>query len=358
MNPAPGSSLKHDDALDGLRALAVGAVILTHAFPRAVPGGWIGVDVFFVLSGFLITTILRHERESTGTIDFRAFYIRRTLRLVPALVLFVSAGLAIAAVKGHSFGEALAAAAFALTYTMNWNLAFSWGPGWLFAHTWSLAIEEQFYLLWPAVFLLIRGRRPARWLALALVAEIVWRAALVDLHAIPLRTYAGFDTHSDGLLAGCILGLWRVPHWVERRLSVLGLAAALVFAAIACTLAYDSPAASLVGIPAASLASAVALLCAQRPGLFRSVLSSPALRYLGRISYGIYLWHFLLLTIGEALWPGPGLFIGLAAIVPVAAASYELFEKRFLRLKDVLAPRRVRAVAPIAGSVAIPALGS
>jgi peptidoglycan/LPS O-acetylase OafA/YrhL len=333
------AELRHDAALDGLRAVAVGLVVLTHAFPSVLPGGWVGVDVFFVLSGFLITTILRREIEINGAIDYRAFYIRRSLRLVPALLLFLACGLAIAVLRGgDSFHKAAVAAVFAVSYTMNWNLAFAWYPGWLFTHTWSLAIEEQFYLLWPILFVFLRLRNPVGWLIAALVIAITWRSGLTFGGATPMRTYAGFDTRADGLLIGCLLGLCSIPAWIARFLPALALAAGIAFALIVATMPFDARVTAVVGIPLGSTVSAVFLLYARRDGWFRTLLSGPGFAYVGRISYGIYLWHPLTLTIGEAIAPGWGGVAGALMSVPIAAASFELWERPFLRLKSRFAP--------------------
>ena len=170
-------------ALDGIRAVAVIAVLLFHAGVSWMPGGSFGVDVFFVLSGFLITALLVGERDRSGTIRLGSFYLRRARRLVPALVLVllfvcVTWGLLLTTKTPTLRGDALAT----VTYVANWHFAFS-GQGYFasFAapspllHTWSLAVEEQFYLLWPLVvtFLLARGRSVARWAAALVVLSFL-----------------------------------------------------------------------------------------------------------------------------------------------------------------------------------------
>ena len=202
------SDLKYEPAFDGLRAVAIIFVFLDHAWEPAFPGAWAGVDIFFVLSGYLITTLLTNELSQTGAIDYRNFFIRRVLRLWPAFAAFLLfVVLQISMRKGPKTGS-FEAVAVSAVYLMNWNRAFIWWSQDKLGHTWSLAMEEQFYLLWPALLAFIFFSRRAICFVVALIVVMVtWRCILALNGADPERTYNGFDTHGDALLVGCLLAL-------------------------------------------------------------------------------------------------------------------------------------------------------
>ena len=171
---SPGSNTR-DDALDGLRAIAIASVVTLHFKVRLLPGGWFGVDLFFVLSGFLITGIVTREIDRSGTCDLRQFYWRRALRLWPAFgaMLFGAVLLAplVAVPRDGMAGAVLAAA----TFTMNWWRGMEFGSDWILGHSWSLAVEQQFYLLWPIVLLTVPRRQRVPVTALLVAAMIGWR---------------------------------------------------------------------------------------------------------------------------------------------------------------------------------------
>ncbi|MEO6790040.1 MAG: acyltransferase, partial [Ornithinibacter sp.] len=211
---ASSDSLGHGrlPGLDGLRALAILAVLAVHLDPSWLPGGFLGVDVFFVISGFLITTLLLRERAATGTLDVRAFWSRRARRLLPALLVVLPASVFLARLTEADLlvgvGRQVAGA---LTFTSNWveiaagsDYFTSTSPQ-LFMNLWSLAVEEQFYLLWPlAVLLLLRVGTPMSRAGAALglgLASALLMAALLD-PASPTRVYYGTDTHLVGLMVG------------------------------------------------------------------------------------------------------------------------------------------------------------
>lgn len=193
--------------LDGLRALSVLAVFSHHTGLTTVHGGFIGVDVFFVLSGFLITRLLRAEYATTETISFSSFYIRRARRLFPALILFISTTL-IYCLIFRPETKIKWEITSALFYFMNWVRAFEIYDAPLTGHTWSLAIEEQFYLLWPLIIFLtlrITSIKPVFLVVLSTILVVVWRIHMVQHGASSSRIYCGFDTHSDGLLEAPLL---------------------------------------------------------------------------------------------------------------------------------------------------------
>ena len=224
-NPTPASQrgrIGRIGGLDGLRAIAVALVLVYHLIPGVLPGGMVGVDAFFVISGFLITSLLLLEQRRTGRIDLRRFWIRRLRRIVPALVAAVAVVVALAACIG---GDALLAvrrqvlSSILLVY--NWaeiiggSSYFDQTQPLLLTNVWSLAVEEQFYLLWPLVIVAFLSRGPSwtrrRFAALALglsVASAAWALHLMGQGESSSRVYMGTDTHAFGLMMGSALALW------------------------------------------------------------------------------------------------------------------------------------------------------
>ncbi|MBD3785247.1 MAG: acyltransferase, partial [Micrococcales bacterium] len=357
---APTGPARRLPGLDGLRALAVVAVVAFHLDPRWLPGGFLGVDVFFVVSGFLITTLLLRERASTGSVDLRAFWTRRARRLLPALLLVVPSAVLLARVaEGDLLVGAGRQVLGALTFTSNW-LEIGAGSDYfaataptLLANLWSLAVEEQFYLLWPlALLVLLRVvRRPdARAgvaLGLALASSLLMALRLDPDH--PTRVYYGTDTHATGLMVGAALALsltathragTRTAVWDRHRRTV-GVVALLVLGTLVVRADEQAALTFRGGILLASLATAaVVLVVVERPGRLRALLELPALRWVGARSYGIYLWHWpVVLVVGQDLPVTPGgvdyvLTRGWALIVTLAAAdlSYRFVETPVRRL--------------------------
>jgi peptidoglycan/LPS O-acetylase OafA/YrhL len=344
--------LGYKPALDGLRGLAILGVLFRHAFHVPLGGGF-GVDLFFVLSGFLITTLLLEERERTGRISFREFYRRRALRLLPALVTmllaFVVVDLARAALERRSdvLVDGMRALGLSAFYTANFVAAFhrsalSHLP---IGQLWSLAEEEQFYLLWPlALIVLLRGGLRRRgvmavlWILIG--AVVVERFALTATHASPDRLYYGPDTHSDGLLLGCLVASWlRKPSRLALD-RTLGFAALAVLAAVA----YDPFFEFAVVAVVVTMASAalVTTVVAQPDGLVARAASIRPLVLIGRISYGLYLWQGLTLwTVGPAhRW------LGVFLAFVMAGLSYRYVEQPFLRRKRRRAERTPATSSP------------
>ncbi len=237
--PIPLVALPRLPGLDGLRAVAVAAVVIFHLDVSLAPGGFIGVDIFFVISGFLITRMLTYELVQTGRIRFAAFYVRRVRRLFPAAAVLVTVVvLACGLVWRDELATLPASALSSLAYVTNWWLIAdhqsyfaSVGRPPMLQHLWSLAIEEQFYLVWPPLLLAATwvgrrrsGQRPilpivALALSLAaastLVMTLIARAEDVPYGASTSRVYFGTDTHSMGLFLGAAAGAWTV--WWQRR---------------------------------------------------------------------------------------------------------------------------------------------
>ncbi|TFB73715.1 acetyltransferase [Cryobacterium glaciale] len=336
--------------LDGLRALAVIAVALYHFFPAILPGGFIGVDVFFVISGFLITGLLVSEHTRTGRISLRRFWQRRARRLVPPLVPVILASCSIAFLIGGDVLVGLGAQLLgATTFGYNWvSIAndasyFSVNEPELLRNLWSLAVEEQFYLVWPllllAVLLLRRPRVRLAVVTALFIASALWMGVLYQPGADPTRVYYGSDTHSFGLFAGAALALLlRRPsghrNELPRLRPWLGAAAVVTIIGFALWLPENGAATYRGGLVAVSLATALAIWAGVRGGRFGLLLDSAPLRYLGERSYGIYLWHWPVLVLLQLLWPasspaGSLLPIGLLATaitLVLAGVSYRWLE--------------------------------
>jgi peptidoglycan/LPS O-acetylase OafA/YrhL len=301
----------------------------------------LGVDIFFVLSGFLITGIINDEIDRTGTINLKRFFIRRALRLTPALWLLLCAAIVLIMIGSSNHSAAAWSVVYAATYLMNWCRALGWGNGWALAHTWSLAIEEQFYLVWP--FLLLRfatfGHR-LKLTSLLLFIAIGWRVYLINSGASSERIYNGFDTHADSLVIGSMLSMARLPERFERLVVMATPLTITSLLIILFTLPYQTMTALLVGYPLVAMLSVALIISARQPGWFRNVLSIPVLVYCGKISYGIYLWHYLLISAWNTRLPENLAFFSALLSVGVAIISYELVEKRFVKLKDKWAPKQ------------------
>jgi peptidoglycan/LPS O-acetylase OafA/YrhL len=357
------SRLGYRPALDGVRAFAVGAVLAVHG--GLLNGGFFGVDIFFVLSGFLITSLLIEEWVRTDTLSLRAFYARRARRLLPALFLTIAAvGVLYVAFpdlnRGIGFGWAALAAAF---YVGNWAEAFhshgSLGDLGLLTHTWSLAIEEQFYIVWPLLLIvLLRRRFQPRMLTLGLGGLAVASGVLCFLTwERVLGGSAFFQSHTRAidLLVGCALGTaWASrggTHQVHRfaNSQLVALAAIAGLAVLVATLSPDDPLVYSVGFPIVALCSAVVIahVVANRGSMVTSSLSMGLIVWVGVRSYGIYLYH---LPVFEVLTPSR-LHLRLAIVLPirvlvtliVAAASYRFVESRFLRRKPYPIPETTGA---------------
>lgn len=343
--------------LDGIRAIAVLAVVIFHSALPWLPGGFLGVDVFFVLSGFLITTLLLQEVERTGRIHFGAFYLRRARRLLPALALVLIASAALVVIFAPDAAARLREDIVASTfYVTNWWNIISdqsyfeaMGRPPMLQHLWSLGLEEQFYLIWPAVLLFVfrrKGRDGVRKIALiGAGASTVWMILLSFIMGMPTdndpsRLYFGSDTHAMTILAGAALAtVWR-PRALPRRLApgpkaaltAIGVGAFAVM--FACFIAVDESSALLYrgGFALFAGVCVVAIAVATHPAIGLSrVLGTKPLVYLGKRSYGLYLWHwpvFLVLRPGVDIgWTGlPAFALQFAAAMTAAELSYRFVE--------------------------------
>jgi peptidoglycan/LPS O-acetylase OafA/YrhL len=352
-------------ALDGIRAIAVTAVLLYHADLAAFQGGFLGVDIFFALSGFLITRLLVAEHQATGAISLKQFYIRRARRLLPAMMAVVVCAVAVSAILVQDAAHKTRAdAVAALVYLSNWWFVVSeqsyfqtWGRPPLLQHLWSLAIEEQFYVLWPVVVgvALKAGGSVLMMIALlgslASSASMAWLAWQRDYpeSADASRAYFGTDTHSMGLLLGAALGAAGhradlvVTPSLKRWMPGISAAAILLLGASFYFIGENSRALYLGGFLVISIVTVVLIFSTTHPALSgveghsnptSVLLSSSMFRWIGDRSYGLYLWHWPIYAITRPgvdipLTGAACVVFRLAATVVVAQASYVLLETPF-----------------------------
>jgi peptidoglycan/LPS O-acetylase OafA/YrhL len=346
---------KYFPELDGLRAIAAWTVVFYHLGKPIVPGSY-GVVLFFVLSGFLITLLLLRESK-TGAVSLRAFYMRRTLRIMPAFYGFLFFAVAWKSYRGSTidFGHLASAA----TYTVNYYHAIWGDPNSGFSHAWSLAIEEQFYLIWPITLVWLVARKvqlTSLWIAIL----AVWAIRLFLKFATNLPQeyfYSSLEMRADALLVGCLLAIcWMdsgTVHYltrVARFAPVLGLTAVVGVAGLS-----KGEAAWGVTFRDTATATLLPLLCAlaiyasiAASGSFVSrALSSPPMRWLGKLSYSTYLYQQLVPGWGAKILPAAPpaiqLSIELIVVLVLALASYFIIEQPFLRIKVSLEARRFRA---------------
>lgn len=351
----------HIPALDGIRGVALLTVFLCHTHPILLAGGHVGVDLFFVLSGFLITSLLLAEFSERGAIDFRRFYIRRALRLLPALFAMVAITLVyVAIVEPDKMGSALRDARAIVFYYFNYRRAidiiqpvrdtYDW-----FGHLWSLSVEEQFYIVWPLVLLLALRARSPLWLGLILLGGLVGPAIgrIVLWEEGPslwlyFRTELRFDNLMWGVLGAWLLWTGRIQESAVWRHA--GVAMALVATAVFFVVSYFPVVYNgflyMGGYTLVGLVSMVMILSAATapPQLLRWLLELPFMRWTGKISYGLYIWHIPVfysafkLPVHEYVQST----IGIVGTYAVAAASYYYLELPFLKTKDKLSAKRAR----------------
>jgi peptidoglycan/LPS O-acetylase OafA/YrhL len=347
--PAPkGPRLAYRPGLDGLRAIAVAAVFLYHSRIDWLPGGFLGVDLFFVLSGYLITSLLLVEWEAWNRIDLRRFWLRRARRLLPALVVVVLAALVLAAIFARGdLARTRGDAVSSLLYYTNWHLILAnhsyfvrMGNPSLLQHLWSLAIEEQFYVIWPLILvpaLVLLGRRRLPFVVVAGIAGSTALMWILYTPNDPSRVYYGTDTRAFLLLMGILLALvWPAIERLKRALPLLELLG--VCALVASVLLFRqmedfNPTLYRGGDLASAFCFAVliAAVAHTETGIGRALGVAP-LRWVGERSYGMYLWHWPVVELMrpgvDIPWTGPGVVVAQAAIVVTAAAlSYRFVEQ-------------------------------
>ena len=344
MDAPPTAEQRYVPGLDGLRAIAILLVIGVHISHRLFPGGHIGVDIFFVLSGFLITGTLIADFQRSSSITVTRFYLRRAARLMPALLALVI--IVTAFEMATSFRpvpiaqESLAAALYYMNFLRTVDPSFDAG---YLGHTWSLAIEQQFYLIWPLIILLTYRFQFARRRTIVLTISGVWAlwAAYLYLSGAPWRHYYfAFDARIFQILAGCSLAVLKDSRWLSRWRQAWPLAALIVLAA---TLWPDTGVSAWEGWRAfaATFASAGLILeiTSRQTGVLSRLMSTPALVYIGKISYSLYLWHYPVLLVvrdlinQQSCWYYPVIIGSMLLATAMASLSYHLIETQFLKLK-------------------------
>ena len=352
------NSLRRAPGLDGVRALAVLAVMGFHEGASELSGGFLGVDVFFVLSGFLITDLLVTQYDRLGRLDLKDFWSRRARRLLPALALMLIVVTAAATViePGQRTSLRLALLA-AVTYTSNWyqilhHVSYFATLGLFTApppldHLWSLAIEEQFYLIWPLILWLLilrlNGRRARVTATLILAALSALAMALEYSPGDPSLVYYGTDTHAFALLIGAALALafplatvMSLPAAQVRRLDAAGVVGLVLLAWAAGHFSGNDRAVYPFGLIVAAVGAAGLVAAAAGTGVIAAMTSLPPLRWVGIRSYGIYLWHWPVIALAGAITgPGPTSawlwLIEAGVSIALACASWEFVERPILR---------------------------
>ena len=351
---------RHIPALDGLRGIAVLFVMVYHlellvpALHEWVKGGFLGVDIFFVLSGFLITSVLIKEESETKKISLKNFYLRRFLRLMPAFWLFLVVlfffGYFILPTNEANLIYSNNNFLYTFFYLSNWHLVFNEaGIMGNLNHTWSLAIEEQFYIFW-SLFLFFafgdkRSRRQITLITTALLAFLIlFRAVRIHLGFTTTVLYYSTDSRMDALLFGCAASMifnWRL--WSENFLrSRLFGYLTLIFSAAAIFILLNVSHETLplyygvFSVFAAAVALVILWLAANGQSKFHRVLEMRWLMWIGRISYGLYLWHYVSYEFAKKTFASPiaQVFTGILFAFLVSTLSFYLLERPFLKLKD------------------------
>ena len=340
-------------ALDGIRAVAVAAVVLFHFEVSWIPGGFLGVDVFFVVSGYLITSLMIEEWGRTGTVDRRQFWMRRGRRLLPALyvMLLVVTTWAVLFVP-DALDRLRSDVVAALLYVTNWwyivdgqSYFDALGRPPVLQHLWSLAVEEQWYILWPFAFAFAMRRvggalhRLVVPLLAVAGASALWMAILFNATGDVNRVYYGTDTRISGLLIGAAAAMcwrpWRSASAGQRHLVAVDAAGAVALAALVFTmLRWGSDTTFLYrgGFVVVAVLSIVVVAAGVHPGarLLGGVLSTPVLRWVGMRSYAIYLWHWpvvVLLAERDVGWPWPAMVVLWSVLtLGLAELSYRFVE--------------------------------
>lgn len=337
-------------SLDGLRAMAVLLVIAHHSGFPGFSAGFLGVDMFFVLSGFLITRLLVIEWRARGDISLYNFYIRRALRLLPALFILLLAYASVIFVFAKDKRAYLVDIPIVIFYAANWFRAFgSPHPGNL-GHTWSLSIEEQYYMIWPALFLMLSRRFAARMagagpVLLLAVVFTAWRVFMTLSGYPDHRIYNGLDSRADLLLYGSALALWMCGRQVQGggdsgsrfpAYLVISVSGALAYA-----LSLDMKGYFLFGMPLCAVS--VCCFIYQAAVFPESSLSRwfsfPAISRMGKISYGMYLWHYPITRAMPILLPAywrdwTAFPVVLLLTLLASEISYRAVEKPMLDLKE------------------------
>ncbi len=323
MSVATKRSIRHIPAIDGLRAVAVVAVLLYHLGFSWIPGGFLGVDLFFVISGYVITRLLLDSIQRSGGLDLRGFYAARIRRLLPALLfMIVSTALFVGVWAPEAIKRFLTDIPFVLTGSMNWALVYrhqdyfeAIGRPPLLQHTWSLAVESQFYLVWPLILLLVLkqyGKKmiPGAAIAIATISGLALLILSMRLDSTNTQSvshvYFGTDTHSIGLFLGAALAVSWIPQNLRTKISkraqdfVDGIGVIGLLGIVACFLFINETDATLyrIAFPLAGLFGCAIITSLVHPASrFAPLLSTQPILWIGERSYAIYLWHWIIFQV-------------------------------------------------------------
>ncbi|QQU94322.1 acyltransferase family protein [Corynebacterium aurimucosum] len=353
--------LRQIPGLDGLRGLAVLAVVIYHFFGDILPGGYLGVDMFFVLSGFLITSLLVREFNATGRISLKDFWLRRFRRILPAALVVLSICTAIVALIGGDLAVGIRQQFLGTFFFVNnWTQIatsqtyFAPNEVQVFAHYWSLAVEEQFYLIWPLLMFgifAISRRKPKRLpIAVSLILTIASAVAMALIFTPgedPTRVYYGTDTHAFGLLIGAILSLLLTStdkdvdadSWPAANKGILaGTVGALALVAYLAQLVWmgaDREFTYRGGLVLTSVLGAAMIWGVVREtGPLTRIFRTPVMRWLGQRSFSLYLWHWPVVMIIHAMSDAPSWLLGLLCLplsCLLAEVTYQFVENPFRR---------------------------
>jgi peptidoglycan/LPS O-acetylase OafA/YrhL len=366
------SNSRRIKGLDGVRAAAVVGVIAAHLHFPALYGGGVGVDIFFGLSGYLITSILLRERFATGQISLPKFWGRRALRLLPAVFLVLIVVDAVVLIGGHrlhdpQWHQGLVATPAVVFYYSNWlivdhHLLGQYGP------LWSLSVEEQFYILWPLIMVVaFRTSRPLRlltWIATVVIALVIVDR-FASFHPADLDRTFGTDYRIDGILAGCLLAIAFGGGLAERIAAITkrwiwpAIGYLLLVAVFTPKFGDNSHPGRVylyytVGLPLVAIATqtVIGFLVTHQSDRITRFLGWRPIEYTGRISYGMYLWHYVIIAaLGSLAVPHPSAKYALAILLTygltylAATLSWRLFERPLSRrFHDRLAATKAEVV--------------